>query len=99
MPTVKYSPDGKPGRADWKKVEALTDAQIDAAIDADPDAAPRLGDEWFRSAVLREPVAKTPISLRVDGDVTAWFRDQGRGWQTRMNAVLRAYAKAHGGVK
>ncbi len=42
---------------------------------------------------------KVATSIRVDGDVMDWFRSQGRGWQTRMNAVLRAYAKAHGGVK
>ncbi len=45
------------------------------------------------------PVAKTPTSIRVDNDVMDWFKTRGRGWQTRMNAVLRAYAKAHGGVK
>ncbi len=89
----------QPGRTDWAHVDALTDADIERAIAEDPDAAPMLDDAWFRNAKLEIPTAKVAISIRVDGDVMDWFRTQGRGWQTRMNAVLRAYAKAQGGVK
>lgn len=42
-----------------------------------------------------EPVPpKTSISLRVDTDVLEWFKSQGEGYQTRMNAVLRAFRDA-----
>lgn len=37
---------------------------------------------------------KEQIALRVDKDVLEWYRKQGAGWQTRMNAVLRAYRDA-----
>jgi len=37
---------------------------------------------------------KEQIALRVDADVLAWYRSQGAGWQTRMNAVLKAYRDA-----
>jgi uncharacterized protein (DUF4415 family) len=37
-----------------------------------------------------KPVRKEQIALRVDADVLARFKAQGRGWQTRMNEVLRA---------
>ncbi|MEW6168904.1 MAG: BrnA antitoxin family protein [Pseudomonadota bacterium] len=37
---------------------------------------------------------KTQIALRIDADVLAWYRAQGEGWQTRMNAVLKAYRDA-----
>lgn len=37
---------------------------------------------------------KEQIALRVDADVLAWYRAQGEGWQTRMNAVLKAYKDA-----
>lgn len=95
--TVRVSQaDAGVGNSDWKRVEALSDAEIEAAIDSDPDAAPRLDEAWFRSATLHMPSNKAPVSLRLDTDVTDWFRGQGRGWQTRMNAVLRAYAQAHG---
>lgn len=91
--------DLKPGRTDWQALEALTDEDIERAIAEDPDAAPILDADWFRNAELVIPAAKVPTSMRVDGDVMDWFKAQGRGWQTRMNAVLRAYAKAQGGVK
>jgi uncharacterized protein (DUF4415 family) len=90
--------DIKGGDTDWAAVDALTDEEIEAAIASDPDAARELDDEWFRNAVLVRP-GKVATSLRVDDDVIEWFRGQGKGWQTRMNGVLRAYAKAHGGVK
>ncbi len=87
-----------PGETDWAVVDALTDEEIDRAIAEDPDAAPILDEEWFKNATIFIP-AKAATSMRIDSDVMDWFRSQGRGWQTRMNAVLRAYARAHGGVK
>ena len=39
---------------------------------------------------------KEQIALRIDAEVLAWYRAQGDGWQTRMNAVLRAYKDASG---
>ncbi|MCH7530492.1 MAG: BrnA antitoxin family protein [Gemmatimonadetes bacterium] len=48
-----------------------------------------LPDDFWDGAVLVS--AKEPISLRVDQDVLAWFRSEGPGYQTRMNAVLRSY--------
>jgi uncharacterized protein (DUF4415 family) len=43
------------------------------------------------------PQPKQAISLRIDQDVLAWFRDRGPGYQTRMNAVLRAFVDAQQG--
>jgi uncharacterized protein (DUF4415 family) len=82
-------------RTDWARVDALTDADIERAIDEDPDAAPILDEEWFRQAEVRMPEAKRPVSLRVDRDVLDFFKAEGRGYQTRMNAVLRAYVDHH----
>jgi uncharacterized protein (DUF4415 family) len=39
---------------------------------------------------------KTSVSLRIDADVLQWFRAQGSGYQTRINAILRAYRDAAG---
>ena len=89
----------RPGDTDWARVDALTDEEIERAIAENPDSAPILDADWFRNAELVIPTAKVATSMRVDGDVMDWFKGQGRGWQTRMNAVLRAYAKAHGGVR
>jgi uncharacterized protein (DUF4415 family) len=73
----------------------MTDADIRAAIASDPDAPPELDEEWFAKAVVVYPDRKTLVSLRLDPDVLVWFKKQGKGYQTRINAVLRAYVKAH----
>ncbi|MDE2008163.1 MAG: BrnA antitoxin family protein [Rhodospirillales bacterium] len=90
------SPMPAAGRTDWARLEQLTDAEIDAAIAADPDAAPIADEAWFRDAEVILPESKQAISLRLDPEVLAWFRAQGPGYQSRMNAVLRHYAHAHG---
>jgi uncharacterized protein (DUF4415 family) len=70
----------------------------DAAIVRDGDA-PEWTPEMFARAVARNglrPVpAKTLLSLRIDCDVVEWFRARGKGYQSRMNALLRAYMEAH----
>jgi uncharacterized protein (DUF4415 family) len=73
----------------------ISDADSHAAIASDHDAAPELGEEWFAKAVLVYPDRKTLVSLRLDPEVLVWFKRQGKGYQTRINAVLRAYVKAH----
>lgn len=80
----------KRGKTDWAKVRALTDAQIVAAVKGDPDTM-LLDDDFWENAVWVNPPAKVPTSLRIDPDVLAFFKSEGRGYQTRMNAVLRTY--------
>jgi len=65
-----------------------------------PDAPEiELDEDFWRNAEIVMPKAapkppKEAISLRVDQDILAWFRAQGRGYQSRMNAVLRAYVES-----
>ena len=94
--TVRFSASqvGR-GPTDWAKFDALTDEEIDRAIAEDPDAAPILDEEWFRTAEVVLPEPKTPISIRLDREVVEWFKSQGAGYQSRINAVLSAYMKAH----
>jgi uncharacterized protein (DUF4415 family) len=73
----------------------MTDREIENAAESDPDAAPILDREWFQTAKLIVPERKVPISLRVDLEVVEWFRARGRGYQSLMNAVLKAYVEAH----
>ena len=56
-----------------------------------------LGADFWTSARVRYPEGKTLLSLRVDEDIVAYFRKQGKGYQSRMNAVLRAFVDAQGG--
>jgi uncharacterized protein (DUF4415 family) len=80
---------------DWDRVRALTDEDIDRAIAEDPDAAPDwTEEEWARARVVFPP-GKAPVTLRLDKDIIAWFKSQGRGYQTRINAALRAFVEAH----
>ena len=74
---------------DWEAVEAMTDAEVEAAIASDPDEA-GLEIDWSK-AVFHPGSRKKPMTIRLDADVLAFFQGQGRGYQTRINAVLRAY--------
>ena len=68
------------------ELAALPDEAIDTSD------MPELGDDFFRNAKLVMPAGKRQVTLRIDADVLDWFRAQGKGYQSRMNAVLRAYA-------
>jgi uncharacterized protein (DUF4415 family) len=74
----------------------MTDAEIEANARSDPDNPPTTAAFW-KGAKIVWPEAKQLTSLRLDPEVLAWFKAQGKGYQTRMNAVLRAYMKAHAG--
>ncbi len=52
-------------------------------------------DEFWENARPYVPQGKSSIHLRIDDDVLEWFRQQGKGHLTRMNAVLRSYYEAH----
>ncbi len=81
-------------RTDVKHLKSMKDSAI--VVDKD---APAWTPEMFARAIVRKGLKPVPtkslLSLRVDSDVLAWFRAQGRGYQSRMNALLRAFMKAH----
>lgn len=79
------------GRANLARLRRMTDAEIERTS---PPELKNLPADFWDQAELVEPVIKEPISLRVDIDVLTWFRDQGPRYQSRMNAVLRAYMQA-----
>lgn len=70
----------------------------DEEIGVDADA-PAWTPEMFARAIVRKGLkpatTKSLVSLRIDADVLAWFKEQGQGYQSRMNALLRAYMEAH----
>ncbi|GIK81369.1 MAG: BrnA antitoxin family protein [Pseudorhodoplanes sp.] len=87
-------PDGRlekrVGKTDWARVDALTDEEIEAAMADDPDWADLIDIDWSK-AVLVVPPKKKAISIRVDEDVLDYFKQQGAGYQRRINAVLRSF--------
>jgi uncharacterized protein (DUF4415 family) len=80
-------------RTDLARIDAMSEEELERSIAEDPDwrDVPR---DWHRAAEAVMPRAKVPVSIRLDADLVEFFRGQGRGWQTRVNAVLRAYAEA-----
>ena len=80
-------------RSDWDRVRSLNDDQIRRAIKTDPDVYPTDPDFWKTARVV-VPKAKQTVTIRLDADLIEWFRQQ-KGYQTRINAVLRTYMEAH----
>ena len=79
-------------RTDWARLDATTETELEASISADPDDVHE-APQWDQ-AVLGLPPRKEHINIRVDTDVLEWFRQTGRGYQTRMNNVLRAFVES-----
>ncbi len=92
---VTYNPRKHKSRTDWKRVRSQTDEDIERAVASDPDAAPIMDQAWWREARVVVPTPKVPVSVRLDRDVLEWFKDQGPRYQSRINAVLRAFMLAH----
>lgn len=80
-------------RTDWDRLDRMTEAELEAAIATDPDWKD-IPKDWYKNAIPVPPAPKQLLSLRLDADIIAWFRAQGPGYQTRMNAVLRTYMAA-----
>lgn len=78
---------------DWKRVDAMTDADIDFS------EIPEITPEMFARGVWRRNFQPLPrkkqLTIRIDGDVVDWYKSQGRGYQTRINSLLRAYMLEH----
>ena len=58
--------------------------------DIDYSDIPPLGVEFFDKAQAAWPPAKKQLTIRLDSDVLDWLRANGRGYQTRINRILRA---------
>ena len=91
---MKRDSTSRKSRTDLRRVRQLTDANL--VRDGD---APEWTPEMFARAVARKGLKPVPrkalLSLRIDVDVIDWFKAQGVGYQSRMNALLRAYMEAH----
>jgi uncharacterized protein (DUF4415 family) len=79
--------------ADWKRLRALSEGQVRRAIESDPEARPTDAEFWKKARVVI-PAAKQTITIRLDADLLEWLRTQ-KGYQTRINAVLRTYMDAN----
>lgn len=96
--TVKFKLDLKnpalPNTAQRKRLSAVA-AMPDASIDYS-DIARQTGPvQWTRPGALVPSENKQQVTLRLDADVLSFFRNTGQRYQSRINAALREYMKAH----
>ena len=74
--------------SDLKKVDATTDKEIDYT------ESPELDESFLSRPLVTLPKKKELVSIRLDADVVEWFRGEGKGYQTKINDLLRAYVNA-----
>ncbi len=79
----------KPIKSDLKRLDAMSDEEIDYS------EIPEFDEEFLRTVDMKVSPGKKPIALRLDADVLDWMKAQGKGYQSRINAILRAYYEAH----
>jgi len=72
-----------------EEIEKIQDNEIDYSD------IPELDDTFWDNANILYPENKKPITLRLDSEVLDWFRSTDKGYQTRINAILKSYLKAH----
>ena len=87
----RKSEKARRGRADFARLRKATERAIRRTS---PPELADLPPDFFSEASIVHARPKQPISLRVDQDVLKWFKAQGPRYQSRMNAVLRAYMVA-----
>ena len=96
-PTRSRKTNSKPRAVtDWPRLRRMSAATIRKGIAADPDAHPTDARFWKTARVVM-PTPKEVVTMRLDADLLRWFRRE-RGYQTRINAILRAYMQAHEGA-
>jgi uncharacterized protein (DUF4415 family) len=79
---------------DWKRIERFSEHEIERMALSDNENPASSAADWA-DAVIGLPPSKTPVNAKFDIEVVDWFKSQGRGYQSRMNAVLRHYMEAH----
>lgn len=72
----------KQSKTDWARIDAMADEEIDYTD------IPEIGEDLFEQATFVP--AKQLVTIRLDTDVVAWLKRNGRGYQTRANKILRA---------
>ena len=76
-------------KSDLQRVDAMSDKDIDYSD------VPATDVDFWQAAEVNLPAVKQQVTLRIDPDIVDYFKAAGQGYQTRINAVLRSYVKAH----
>lgn len=87
--------ESREGRTDWSRLRTMTEAEVEANAAGDPDNT-GWSEAELRAAELVLPGEdpKVPVSIRLDSEVLDFFKQGGRGYQSRINAVLLGYVRS-----
>ena len=91
---ARYSTDelaAMKSETDWGKVDAMTQEEVERLADEEDGSLP---SGWEKTVILGTPEPKKDVHIRLDPAVLRWFKAQGPGYQTRINAVLQAFVQA-----
>jgi|SRR5580704_12812456 uncharacterized protein (DUF4415 family) len=78
-------------RSDWAAAEQLSRTEVERLADEDDGPLP---EGWESTVEIGIPEPAQPVNIRLDAAVLRWFKARGPGYQTRINAVLRAFVRA-----
>lgn len=92
MPSSKTAKSER-NRTDWVALRAMSEDEIER-IAAEDEDNPATDESHWTEATVYVPPGKTAIHATFDQDVVEFFKREGRGYSTRMNAVLRRYMES-----
>lgn len=90
---MKKNASSKQSKTDWARIDAMKDEDIDYSD------IPPLTDDFFKKAVIRWPSEKERITISLDKDILSYLRTLGKGYQTKINAILRAWFQVQASPK
>src|SRR5882672_2128271 len=77
----------------WKRRGRMTSTQVEAIASSNREGAPMTDAEWAKAEIVHPH--KVAVGLKLDDDLLDWFKSQGKGYQTRINTILRRYYETH----
>jgi uncharacterized protein (DUF4415 family) len=77
--------------SDWRKASNMTKTEIEERVASDSDETEMVMD-WDNTTV-EPPQSKAVLNMRIDRDLLDYFRKTGKGYQSRINAILRSYVE------
>jgi uncharacterized protein (DUF4415 family) len=82
------------GNTDWDLLKNMSEETITEAAASD-DENPCWTEEMLEQATLQMPQRKISVHMYIDEDIVNWFKLKGKGYQTRINSVLKSYIHKH----
>ena len=94
---LSEQPDGTyrlaESQTDWARLDAMSEAEVER-LAAEDMAELGIAPDWMEHTRVIFPRSKERVTVRLDHDIVDWLKAQGKGYQTRINAILRAYVEA-----